>query len=391
MRLPGGSYNCPTAPSNKNKRPGCASRIRPSSTPPSPSTTTSLWAARSAIASWFATAATSCSSAPRCRTAASYLAGRQTTRCSSCDWCAPMVSTCSTSCSTRGRSTAPIRSSSTERSARRRLVRLATPQQQGEQRQHRESDENPDVGPWTRGPGAPHSWASAARARPPRATRGAPAPWLRRGRLRLVDSLRALPVHRSAQSDSLGNAARNLHRIAVRLVGVVLRAAIPGLAEREPVDWRGGASGAQLLVQRMEISCPAQAVVVTGQPGPVPVAVVVKVGIIARLAVAPGGQQRARVVSQPRLLGGGVGPGSHVLKPCAHQEGALGCEQLVLQVHEVQPALRQRFETHPLPCLIGALDLRQQYATFVGEYLARHVHEVVAAVVQARRGLEQLG
>src|SRR5262249_35912506 len=96
------------------------------------------------------------------------------------------------------------------------------------------------------------------------------------------------PSLSSLEPEHARDALRDRIGVAVRTVGVTLRAAIPGLPEREPVDRCRRLSGAQLFIERAEVERPAEAIVVARESGPVPVAVVVQVRVLARLAVSPG-------------------------------------------------------------------------------------------------------
>src|SRR4029077_14089182 len=126
--------------------------------------------------------------------------------------------------------------------------------------------------------------------------------------------------------------------VTVGLIRVVLGPPIPRIPDREPVNWRGWLAGTQLIVERTEVGCPPDAVVVPRQPGPISVAIVMQIGAVAGFPITPGRQKRTRVIVQSDPLCGCRCPGLDVGKPGADQEGTVAREQPVLQVHQSQPA-----------------------------------------------------
>src|SRR5277367_6819346 len=108
--------------------------------------------------------------------------------------------------------------------------------------------------------------------------------------------------------------------VALRPIGIELRAVIPSVAHCEPVDRAAAPARAQLFVQRFEIPPPPRTVVVAREPGPILVAVIMQVGSFAGLTVTPGRQDGARVnLKSGGFLEAGC-PGPDIRKPCADEE-----------------------------------------------------------------------
>jgi hypothetical protein len=71
-----------------------------------------------------------------------------------------------------------------------------------------------------------------------------------------------------------GDAFGNEVAVAARPAGIRMRFAIPGIAQLEPVDRLAGDPAAEFSVERVEVSLPADAVVVARQSSPVSIPIV---------------------------------------------------------------------------------------------------------------------
>src|SRR3981189_3157602 len=113
---------------------------------------------------------------------------------------------------------------------------------------------------------------------------------------------------------------RRVVGIASRVDIVHLLAVIPSVAKSIPVDALWSFAGGEGGGERVEVHLPARHVVVARPAGPVAVAVLVKAEF-ACVAVAPGSEDRARVVVEAVEFRGRGGPGGNAGDPSAAGEG----------------------------------------------------------------------